>query len=253
MLSAGLREVVASDGEIAFGNLRGDLNHDGNVDLVDIDLLLWAINQGVEDELFDLNGDDVVDNLTGGDLDQLILYIVKTYYGDANLDGQFNSADMAAVFGVGEYEDGDNNNSGWAEGDWNGDGDFDSSDFSFAFGEGGYDQPNRGGGAFATHQTIIGYTSRPLDLVTGVQRWRKRERPSLVCSLWPPSPPACWVRGIGGEGQNCCRRLSTAFSIRRRTPSGSCRTWYPGIRSRAYPLSARYRSRRSSCARPCSV
>ena len=86
-----------------------------------------------------------------------------------------NSGDITLVFQAGEYEDGDNNNSGWAEGDWNGDGDFDSSDFSFAFGEGGYDQPNRGGGAFATHQTIIGYTGRPLDLVTGLQnnlnRW----------------------------------------------------------------------------------
>ena len=31
-----------------------------------------------------------------------------------------------------EYEDGDNDNSGWAEGDWNGDGDFDALDIIFA-------------------------------------------------------------------------------------------------------------------------
>ena len=137
-------------------------------------------------------------------MDELVLIILNTYYGDSNLDGAFNSGDITLVFQAGEYEDGDNNNSGWAEGDWNGDGDFDSSDFSFAFGEGGYDQPNRGGGAFATHQTIIGYTGRPLDLVTGLQnnlnRWydartgrgsakirsglRRGMRICMVCGEW---------------------------------------------------------------------
>ena len=152
----------------AFGKLAWNLNHDGNVDLADIDLSLWAINQGVEDELFDLNGDGVVDNLTGGDLDQLILYIVKTYYGDANLDGQFNSADIAVVLERASTKT-EQQQLRLGRRRLNGDGDFDSSDFSFAFGEGGYDQPNRGGGTFATHQTIIGYTGRPLDLVTGLQ------------------------------------------------------------------------------------
>lgn len=112
----------------ASGNLRGDLNHDGNVVLDDIDLLLWAIHQGVEDELFDLNGDGVADNLTDGDLDQRILHIVKTYYGDANPDGQYNSDDMVVVFGAGENEDGGNDNSTWAEDDWTGDGAFDGAD-----------------------------------------------------------------------------------------------------------------------------
>ena len=78
---------------------------------------------------------------------------------NTGLAGPFNSDGCASVFQWGEHEDTIEDNSGWAEGDWNGDGDFDSSDFSFAFGEGGYDQPNRGGGAFATHQTIIGYTA----------------------------------------------------------------------------------------------
>lgn len=139
-----VRDVVQLDGSQikavkhraydAYGNLRGDLNHDGNVDLDDINLLLWAINNGVADERFDLNGDGQVDNLTDGDLDQLILYILSTYYGDANLDGEYNSADLAYVFGFGfgEYDDGDNDNSTWEEGDRDGDGDFDSSDFVLA-------------------------------------------------------------------------------------------------------------------------
>ncbi len=147
------------------------------MDAEDIDGLRDAINASSTDLVYDLNGDGVVSRNPSifDDTDELVLIILNTYYGDSNLDGAFNSGDITFAFQGGEYDDGDNNNSGWAEGDWNGDGDFDSSDFSFAFGEGGYDQPNRGGGAFATHQTIIGYTGRPLDLVTGLQnnlnRW----------------------------------------------------------------------------------
>ena len=40
---------------------------------------------------------------------------------------------MLAVFQAGEYEDGVDGNSTFAEGDWNGDGDFNSRDFVFAF------------------------------------------------------------------------------------------------------------------------
>ena len=166
----------------AYGRLlrewnRGDYNGDRNVNATDIDALRDAINAGSTNLAFDLTGNGTVSQPSSGfgDMDELVLIILNTYYGDSNLDGAFNSGDITLVFQAGEYEDGDNNNSGWAEGDWNGDGDFDSSDFSFAFGEGGYEQPNRGGGAFATHQTIIGYTGRPLDLVTGLQnnlnRW----------------------------------------------------------------------------------
>ena len=166
----------------AFGNLlsewnRGDFNEDGSVNAADIDELRDAINAGSTDLMYDLNGDGSVTRTpsTFHDMDELVLIILNTYYGDSNLDGAFDSNDIVHVFGVGEYEDGDNDNSGWEEGDWNGDEDFDSNDFSFAMGEGGYEQPNRGGGAFAVHQTIIGYTGRPLDVETGLQnnlnRW----------------------------------------------------------------------------------
>ena len=47
--------------------------------------------------------------------------------------GSFFKFYLFAVFKVGEYEDGIDNNSTFAEGDWNGDGDFDSGDLVAAF------------------------------------------------------------------------------------------------------------------------
>lgn len=61
---------------------------------------------------------------------------VESYVpGRSNLDGEFGSADLVAVFTAAEYEDGEDGNSTWAEGDWNGDGDFDTSDLVAAFGQ----------------------------------------------------------------------------------------------------------------------
>ncbi|MEZ6120971.1 MAG: hypothetical protein R3C28_30990 [Pirellulaceae bacterium] len=68
----------------------------------------------------------------------MIKRILLTDFGDANLDGRFDSKDLIAVFQAGEYEDGIDGNSGWAEGDWSGDGDFDTQDLVVAFTDGGY-------------------------------------------------------------------------------------------------------------------
>jgi hypothetical protein len=51
-----------------------------------------------------------------------------TWYGDANVDGEFNSGDLVNVFQAGQYEDSIEDNSGWASGDWGTDGDFTTSD-----------------------------------------------------------------------------------------------------------------------------
>ena len=56
------------------------------------------------------------------DLDYFILEGLDSVYGDANLDGIFNSADLVQVFQANGYEDDVDANSTWAEGDWNGDG-----------------------------------------------------------------------------------------------------------------------------------
>ncbi|MEZ6117335.1 MAG: NosD domain-containing protein [Pirellulaceae bacterium] len=69
--------------------------------------------------------------------------LIATYYGDANLDGEFNSLDFVSAFVGVEYEDSVIRNSTWADGDWNGDGEFDSSDMVLAFQFGGYEQGPR--------------------------------------------------------------------------------------------------------------
>ena len=119
---------------------RGDFNDDGVLDVLDIDLLNNEVRNGTNDPAFDLGDDGIVD-----ESDRVIWVhdLKKTYFGDANLDGEFNSSDFVAVFKGGEYEDDIDMNSGWAEGDWNGDGDFNTRDFVFAFQDGGYEQGPR--------------------------------------------------------------------------------------------------------------
>ncbi|MFC1757738.1 dockerin type I repeat-containing protein [Planctomycetota bacterium] len=68
---------------------------------------------------------------------------IGTLFGDANLDGAFNSTDFVTVFSAGEYEDDIVGNSTWSEGDWNGDGDFDSGDLVAAFSAGSYESSTR--------------------------------------------------------------------------------------------------------------
>lgn len=138
----GHHTVRVAPGEIAdgidFGNHRipvGDFNHDGNVDAMDIDLLGAAIRSFSSDLMFDLSGDNQVDLR---DLVVMVKEVLETDFGNANLDQQFDSGDLVDVFMAGEYEDGIEDNSGWAEGDWNGDGDFDTSDLVFAFSDGQY-------------------------------------------------------------------------------------------------------------------
>jgi hypothetical protein len=57
-------------------------------------------------------------------------------YGDANLDGAFNSSDLVQVFQAGKYES--LLDAEWGEGDWNFDGLFDSKDLVGALQQGAY-------------------------------------------------------------------------------------------------------------------
>lgn len=137
----------ASDERIGIDNVRvigdgvsltGDFNNDGTLDAADIDLLTDAL--GGNDSVFDLNSDGTV---TDADRTIWVVDVRRTWFGDANLDGEFSSADFVTVFTVGEYEDTVPGNSTWAEGDWNGDGDFTSGDFVRAFTDGGYEKGPR--------------------------------------------------------------------------------------------------------------
>ncbi|MCA9212626.1 MAG: VCBS repeat-containing protein [Planctomycetales bacterium] len=114
---------------------NGDVTGDGNVDVDDIDRLCRARLDGETDVIFDLNGDGIV---SIDDTTHLVKNILNTGFGDANLDGIFNSTDFVTVFRAGEYEDAIVGNSTWSEGDWNCDGEFTTRDLVTAFTGGSY-------------------------------------------------------------------------------------------------------------------
>ena len=112
-----------------------DLNDDAVCDAFDIDLLSLAVRDGSDVMLFDVNGDSTV---TVADHRYLVHELMRTYLGDSNLDGEFNSSDMVDVFEAGKYET--KEYAGWSRGDWNADLIFDSSDMVAAFIDGGYEK-----------------------------------------------------------------------------------------------------------------
>ena len=118
----------------------GDFSGNGTLDAADIDLLTSQVPTGEYLIVFDLNADAVVD---AADRDFWVRDLKHTFFGDANLDGEFSTTDLVAVFTAGEYEDSIDGSSGWATGDWNGDGDFSTADLVLAFQEGGYEQGPR--------------------------------------------------------------------------------------------------------------
>lgn len=118
-----------------------DVNSDGMCDLADIDALSHqAIRNGESDARFDVNQDGAVSN---DDRTHWVVELQKTWFGDSNFDGEFNSSDFVAVFQTRKFETGEA--ATWATGDWNGDGEFDSSDFVAAFTDGGYELGPRTG------------------------------------------------------------------------------------------------------------
>ena len=128
----------------------GDFGADDVLDGADIDSLAARIRNGfaqppwLRDAMFDGNGDNVVN---GEDHRFWVKNLAHTWYGDANLDGEFNTVDFVQVFWSGKYEQrwldewGEirGEHAGWSEGDWNGDGVFDTLDFVIAFQDGGYE------------------------------------------------------------------------------------------------------------------
>lgn len=112
----------------------GDFDGTGELDLVDLEPLIAAIQEGSSDERWDVNRDQAVDV---NDLYFWIVDLKATSIGDADLDGAFESGDFIDVFQSAKYETGDA--AGWHEGDWNADGVFDSSDLIVAFQGDGYE------------------------------------------------------------------------------------------------------------------
>lgn len=115
--------------------IDGDFDGSGSLDVGDINLLSAEIIAGTNTASFDVNNDAAVDET---DLVAWVSDLRKTWIGDANLDGEFNSSDFVAVFSTNKYEK--DEPASWAEGDWNADNRFNTADFVSAFSAGGYEK-----------------------------------------------------------------------------------------------------------------
>ena len=117
----------------------GDFFGNDQLQTSDIDFLtfnLMFLEGPVEfDSPFDLNQDGFFDN---ADRIYWVKELAHTYFGDSNLDGEFNSRDLVTVFQAGAFED-ELTESFWESGDWNGDGVFTTSDLVRAFQDGGFE------------------------------------------------------------------------------------------------------------------
>ncbi|MCA9166130.1 MAG: hypothetical protein KDB23_00610 [Planctomycetales bacterium] len=113
----------------------GDLDGDHRLNSTDIDELMKARKRNDTNRVYDLNGDGLVDER---DTKYMIHVLFDTIFGDADLNGFFDSGDLINVFAAGHYEDDHENNAFWSVGDWDGDGEFNTSDLVWAFQDGGY-------------------------------------------------------------------------------------------------------------------
>ncbi|MFC1758396.1 PEP-CTERM sorting domain-containing protein [Planctomycetota bacterium] len=134
------REVIRSadvtiDIPAGFG---GDFNLDGYLDVLDIDALTHETAIGSIDILYDVTADGNVDY---DDIDMWVNELRHTYFGDANVDGQFDTKDLIKMFQAAKYETGEM--ATWSEGDFNGDGFANSSDLVLAFIQNGYEKGQR--------------------------------------------------------------------------------------------------------------
>ncbi len=118
-------------------SILGDVDHDGMLSALDIDLIADEINSEDPNHSFDLNFDGTVDEK---DHRYWVTAVRNTLVGDANLDGSFDSSDLVQVFTVAKYDRPAKGDAGWGEGDWNGDRQFNSTDLVRAFSESRYEQ-----------------------------------------------------------------------------------------------------------------
>ncbi|MCA9152649.1 MAG: hypothetical protein KDA92_25270 [Planctomycetales bacterium] len=128
------QEITISSVVVAGTHALGDFSDDGTMGVDDIDTLQSLIR--LEHAKADVNDDQQVDI---ADLTYWLHDLAHSYFGDANLDGEFNSADLIGAFQAGEYEDDAAGNSTWSTGDWNGDREFTTADLVVAFQDGGYE------------------------------------------------------------------------------------------------------------------
>jgi hypothetical protein len=116
----------------------GDFNQNGLLDSADIDDLTTKSASNSNPADYDLDGDQLVND---ADVNVWAKNLFKTYIGDANLDGEFNSTDLINVLASGKYET--DSPSVWSTGDFTGDGRTNSGDLVAALVDGGYEKGPR--------------------------------------------------------------------------------------------------------------
>ncbi|MEM6333838.1 MAG: M14 family zinc carboxypeptidase [Planctomycetota bacterium] len=131
--------------------LASDFDEDGDVDIDDIDLLLANLG----DPAFDLTGNGITNN---ADVTELIENILGTAFGDANLDQQVNTADLAIL--AANFED---PTSSWAQADYNGDGIVNTADLAQLAANFGFD----GTGAVLANAALVPEPGTLALLMTG--------------------------------------------------------------------------------------
>ena len=185
------RTAAPTPGSFVFDEvLPGDFNADGRHDVQDLDHLAAALRQHSPDPRFDLNGDGTFD---AADRDVMVFDLLGSTYGDADLNGLFDSGDLIQVFGFGEYEDLVPFNSTWRTGDFNGDGEFDRSDLVSALAGGGYVSnalPTRAtamGWAMAKQPSVVSTEAdrNPSDASATIRQREARLRRCLTQTWWP--------------------------------------------------------------------
>jgi hypothetical protein len=129
------REAMVTYGHLGLG---GDVNRDFQINAADIDAIMSAVRSELADPRYNFTADTTLDS---EDIGAWVHNVAKTYFGDANLDGEFNSGDLIATFAAGTY--GQDIDATWATGDWTGDARFGTDDLIVAFQDGGFERGPR--------------------------------------------------------------------------------------------------------------
>jgi uncharacterized protein YjbI with pentapeptide repeats len=183
----------------------GDFDANAKLDVADIEMLQSRIrgtlaqNYWLPSSMFDLAVQvDQVEHcgepircqkpdstVTQDDLAVWVKDFKHTYFGDANLDGEFNSADLVQVFAAGKYEATERgafeyilNPATWSTGDWNTDGEFTTGDLVLAFQDASYEAGPREGIAVVPEPSDVAMVLICFTLGSIVRRSRLKPRPS---------------------------------------------------------------------------